>query len=1048
MPQTTINLILIDDSPDDVAAVTALLAKAHYNGLPKAAFQVHATASLTRGLDRLAQTGADLILLGLSPDNEDSFRQLSAAAPGVPVVVLAQAGNEAAALEAMRAGAQDYLIKDQLSGPLVVRAIYYGLERHRLRAELREKISETLEHEKRWRILLERNVDGMVVIDQAGIIQFINPAAETLLGMAAGQGPGQPFGYPVNLSRSVELEISGGEKAPTVLEMRAVDIDWADEPAYLASLRNVTARVEAEALVDRLSRQNQLILNAAADGICGLDTAGNITFINPAAESMLKRSPADVLGQPHHAVLHYTAADGAPYSHETCPICITLTDGKERHVVDELFWRDDGTVFPVEYACTPIYEHGNLSGAVVTFKDISDRKKVEEQIVRRNRELTLVNRVIAASAASLDPSHVLQIACRELAQTFGVPQAAAALLNNTRSEAVVVAEYREGDRPSGLNEVIPVAGNPSYQFLINHKIPLEIADAQHDPLLVSVHSLMKMRGTQSILLVPLLVNNEVVGSIGLDSTELRTFTFEEINLAWSVAEQIAGVLARLNLTESQRRYSAVLEQLAESVVITDTAGEIVYVNPAFEQTTGYSRDEAMGQTPRLLKSGKHDENFYADVWKTISGGKVWHGRFINKKKDGALYTDESTISPVRNESGVITNYVAVNRDITHELDLENQYHQAQKMEAIGQLTGGVAHDFNNLLTAINGYAELLQWQIPTDDPRRQMVDQILRSGQSAADLTRHLLAFSRKQIIEPQIVDLNDVLVKAQKMLGRIIGEDISFAVNVAPELWPIKIDPAQIEQVILNLAVNARDAMPNGGQLTISTQNVELDQTFADMHFGVKPGLYACLTVADTGVGMSQAVKNRIFEPFYTTKNQGTGLGLSTVYGIITQSNGTILVDSEEGKGTSFKVYFPIAVISSAPEKHGAAFDKIPTGRETILLVEDDTNVRQLVSEVLQDLGYTLLPAVDGFDATQIAESYQGRINLLLTDVIMPGMNGKTLADLLLKTRPDLKVLFMSGYTDDIIGHHGVLDPGVLLIQKPLSPVALAYKVREALDA
>jgi nitrogen-specific signal transduction histidine kinase/CheY-like chemotaxis protein len=404
---------------------------------------------------------------------------------------------------------------------------------------------------------------------------------------------------------------------------------------------------------------------------------------------------------------------------------------------------------------------------------------------------------------------------------------------------------------------------------------------------------------------------------------------------------------------------------------------------------------------------------------------------------------------VRGEGGEIVNYVALQRDVTRELELEEQFHQAQKMEAIGQLAGGVAHDFNNLLTAINGFAELTQFQLEAEDPLQDCVGKILHAGRRAADLVRQLLAFSRKQVVQPQVLELNQVVEEVDKMLGRIIGEHIQIRTVLPPDLWLVKVDPTQIEQIIVNLAVNARDAMPEGGQLTIETSNVALDKDYTAMHLEAQPGDYVLLAVSDTGVGMSKDVAAHIFEPFFTTKEigKGTGLGLATVYGIVQQSGGHIWVYSEEGQGTTFKIYLPRDVQTIIPSKRNGRSQALPRGSETILLVEDEPAVREIAARTLRGQDYIVLEAVDGQDALHRSREHGDNIQLLLTDMVMPGLNGRNLADRLAQNYPELKTLFMSGYTDNTVASHGRLDSNAPFIQKPFSPGALVRKVREVLD-
>ena len=520
---------------------------------------------------------------------------------------------------------------------------------------------------------------------------------------------------------------------------------------------------------------------------------------------------------------------------------------------------------------------------------------------------------------------------------------------------------------------------------------------------------------------------------------------------------IIGVLGLFeDITERKRteadllRLASAVEQTADSIVITDPEGNIQYVNPAFERITGYTREDMLGQNPRVLKSGKTEPAVYKELWEMIAQGEVWAGHLTNRRKDGTFFEERVTISPVQDESGSIVNYIAVKQDISDVTKLADQLRQSQKMEAIGQLAGGVAHDFNNLLTAINGYSGLALQKIDDNHPLRGYLEEIKKAGDRAANLTRQLLAFGRKQILQPLPISLNDVVTDMNKMLRRLIGEDIALTAKLDPALKKIKADPGQIEQVLVNLIVNARDAMPQGGKLTIETLSVDLDQDYADRHVGVVPGSYVMLAVSDTGTGMSEDTRARIFDPFFTTKEKGkgTGLGLSTVYGIVKQSGGNIWVYSEIGHGTTFKVYLP--ELATAPQKTEAAAVEslMPGGSETILLVEDEDVVRGLARKILEHAGYHVLEASRGEEAVRLFHQQAQPIDLLLTDVVMPETSGKEVADRLTELLPGLRVLFMSGYTDEAIVHHGVLDSNVEFIQKPFTPAALVRKVRAVLDS
>ena len=649
--------------------------------------------------------------------------------------------------------------------------------------------------------------------------------------------------------------------------------------AVIQTLEDITERRMAQNALDETRRKLQLILDAAGEGIYGVDLEGMVTFANPAAARMVGWEPEELLGKLQHALIHHTRSDGTPYPVEECPVYAVFRDGVTRQATDEVFWRKDGTSFPVEYVSTPIREAGALVGAVVIYKDTTERKLAEDQLLKLS------------------------------------------------------------------------------QAVMQSPVP---------------------------------------------------------------------------------------------IVITDTAGKVEFVNPQFTQVSGYQAAEIIGEQANLLKSGKTRPEVYQSLWYTIPTGRVWAGDLQNRHKNGDLYWVHSTVSPIRNGAGVITHYMAFLESMTERKQLEEQLRQAQKMEAIGQLAGGVAHDFNNILTVIMGFGQLLAHSLRSDDPNRSHMKQILDAADRATHLTSSLLAFSRKQVMQLQRVELNELARNHTKFLARIIGEDVTLRTEFGAESLPVLADGGQLEQVFMNLATNARDAMPGGGELCIRTKSVLLDREFYQQHGYGAPGPYALVTITDTGAGMDGDTLGKIFEPFFTTKapGRGTGLGLSIVYGIVKQHGGYITIQSACGVGTTFNIYLPLTDAEKV-EGAGSIRPVVPRGGgETILVVEDDLMVRHLVDSVLKFYGYRVILAENGEEAVELFEANRQTVELALLDVVMPGMNGRQVCEALRGRSPQLKVLFLTGYTADLIQDRGILVDGIDLMLKPAQPDELAKKIREMLDA
>jgi len=508
-----------------------------------------------------------------------------------------------------------------------------------------------------------------------------------------------------------------------------------------------------------------------------------------------------------------------------------------------------------------------------------------------------------------------------------------------------------------------------------------------------------------------------------------------------VAEQ-----ARMAADEERRRLATAVEQAAEAIVITDPAGHIIYVNPAFEHISGYDKTELMGRSPNMLSGA--DGRPALSMWPTLSEPDVWRGVLLNVRKDGTEYEVDTVISPIRSPDGNVVCHVAVQRDVSHERALERELEEAGRMEAVGQLAGGIAHDFNNLLTAIAGYAGLLREELGGNTTARADVDEILRASKSAANLVRQLLALARRQVLDPSSLALDELVEQLRPMLHGLLGPRMDLDIKYRDGIAPVFADAGQIEQVLVNLTINARDAMPSGGTLTISVANVDIDADEERASL-IKPGKYVLLAASDTGIGMDEATRARVFEPFFTTKGpgHGTGLGLSSTYGIVTQSGGYLFADSELGHGSTFSMYLPVhdGPVTAGPRD--AIPEPAPGGNETILLVEDEPPVRILVAQALERLGYRVLVSSDAAGALALAAS-EGPLPLLVTDIRLPGQDGPSLAAYLRVKHAGLRVLYVSGYAGDAMVSSGLLGPDEAFLPKPFSADELARRVRTLLDA
>ncbi|HEY6871997.1 MAG TPA: PAS domain S-box protein [Geobacteraceae bacterium] len=819
----------------------------------------------------------------------------------------------------------------------------------------------------------------------------------------------------------------------------------------VGTLLDITERKKTEDALRRSEEKFRLFFEESRDAIFVTDQEYRLINVNQSVIDMFGYAREEILG---------------------LDICATFCDTScRRTLVEEL--REKGFVREVEVtlrkknggrlvclltASLRRAENGESPGLQGIFHDITERKRAEEVLIRQNEYLAALNETTKGLIGRLDLTSLLHAIISRAGALMKTSHSYIYLLDRTRDRMVresstgVFADFFDFMIKKGYGLVGKVwqAGRPlavdDYQAW-SGRLP----DPAREVL-------------RAMIGVPLTSGNEVVGVIGLARMEEgKCFGEEEVDILTRFAELASLALDNARLYEAAReelrerkraeeqlrKLSHAVEQSPVSVVITDPAGNIEYVNPKFTAVTGYSPEEVMGKNPRILKSGERPGTEYETLWQTITAGREWRGEFHNRKKSGELYWEMASISPIRNGDGEITHFIAVKEDITERNKLESQLRHSQKMDAIGKLAGGIAHDFNNIMTAIIGYASILDMKLDPAGPFGNSVKQILFSARSAANLTEGLLAFSRKQITNPRPVKLNETVRRVEKILERLIGEDIELKTSLAGEDPVVMADPLQIEQVLMNLATNARDAMPGGGALSIATDLVLLDERFAKSHGLKRPGRYAKLQVADTGIGMDGDTVKKIFDPFFTTKEvgKGTGLGLSIVYGIIEKHNGAINCYSEPGMGAIFTIFMPVVrarVADAVPE----AVVQVCGGTETILMAEDDGVVRKFARELLEEYGYTVIEAVDGEDAVLKFRAHRDAVQLLVLDLIMPKKNGMEAYEEMRKLKPSVKAIFSSGYEEETVHKKGKLEPGLNYLAKPVTPETFLTKIREVLES
>lgn len=752
------------------------------------------------------------------------------------------------------------------------------------------------------------------------------------------------------------------------------------------------------------------VLTSIGDGVIVTDGSGRITYLNPEAERLTGWPDGEAHGKSLEEVFHLI--DEETRQPIEPPLATAIREARRVPMANHsvLVSRTGKLETPIEDCATPMASAGRpVRGGVMVFRDVSEQRHAEEQTQQAWRFNQSVLDTLPVQIAVLDADGSI-VAVNRAWTEFAAENQGAPMQTGVGANYLQACEQASGP---GAKEARAAAAG--------------------------IRAVLEGAATQFALEYPCHAPTEerwfMLQALPLDHPSGRVVTVHQNITDRKRAERASSELA------------AIVESAEDAIIGTSLNGVVTSWNGGAERLSGYSAATMIGQPlARLFHSESADE-MRVNLERARAGARMPAFETVWQRKDASTVQVLVSVSPVLDPKGQVTGVAAIGRDISQVKRLEQQYQQAQKMEAIGRLAGGVAHDFNNLLTVINGYSQVLLGLLNHQPKAVEMIQEIHQAGERAAGLTQQLLAYSRKQMLQPKVLDINGAVADAQKMLARMIGEDVELTLTLADDVHQVKADPGQLGQVLLNLCVNARDAMPTGGKITIETRNVDFSEIEIADVLDVRPGQYVLLAVSDTGVGMDTETQTHLFEPFFTTKGlgAGTGLGLATVYGIIKQSGGYIKVYSELGHGTTFKIYFP--AIEEETEGGTAPATATPGGTETILLVEDEEAVRALARLMLQISGYHVLVAASGFEALQVAAAHRGQIDLLVTDVVMPGMSGRQVAEALRRSNPSLQVLFMSGYTDDAVVRHGVLEAETAFLQKPFTMHDLTCKIREVLD-
>jgi len=985
-----INILIIEDVPADAELVEHELRK------EKIEFSSKRVDTKKDFLRELKDFVPDIIISDFCLPQFNGMAALELAkglAPLTPFIICTGSMNEETAVECMKAGAADYVIKEHLVR--IVPAVKNALEQKQIREKKEQAEKALMLSALEWQTTFNAIKDGICLTDLNGKLIRCNKAMTKLLGKPASKILGYTLNELIkNISKPAKRDLISSAKKTKRRETQILKINgrWFNisvDPIFdkdgnflgaVQIISDITEHKLADEKIENLARfpsENPFpVLRVKKDG--------TILYANEASMPLLKKWGCEVgrslTDQLHRLIMNVFKTSESETTEVDCE--------------DKIF----------SFVIAPVIKAGyvNLYG-----NDITERKKTEEAL-RASEE-----RFALAVHGTNDGIWDWDIQNNSIYWSPRMKK----LLGYTDDELEV-----------------------DYNTFLSHLHPDDIELTKK-----AIEAHLKDRVTFNI-----------EQRLRTKSGDYRWFHVrgeavrDENGNPIRIVGASTDITGRRKVDEELRKLSVAVEQNPVNIVITDSEGKIEYVNHSFTETTGCTCKEVIGAYS-LIKSKEYPPELHKEIWDTIKPGKVWKGEIYSRTKNGEPLWQYVSIGPIKNERGEITNFLIIKEDITGRKNLEEQFLHAQKMEAIGRFAGGIAHDFNNMMTAVIGFSDYLISHLKEGDATRSIIKQIKNAGTRAASLTKQLLTFSREQVIQIQFIDLNNVIKDIKQMLKQLLGEDIDLLTALNTRFAMVKADKSQIEQIIMNLAVNARDAMPDGGKLIIETSKIELDEDYCTQWIDIQPGKYLMLSVSDNGCGIDKETQQHIFEPFFTTKEigDGTGLGLSTVYGIVKQNNGYIHVYSELEKGTTFKIYFPYTIEESKTDTEGTEeiSKESLKGSETVLVAEDEELVRQIIANTLNDNGYKVIEASNGKEALTICGKYEGKIHLLITDVIMPGIQGPSLAKKILSMCPEISVLFISGYTNGAAEKLELLEYENYFLEKPFTPNKLLSKIREILQ-